>query len=375
MAAISGSITEIINTHLARNEFNAQDSIVLITKQLIERNREERASVAIDYERADYVRASKEIARMTKFKDKVADNVAAANKARSALEWAESYLTSAKTELTQLLGSTSGTDRAAAASVFDGFIQSINSRVSGANVTVDGYRNVNLVGNTRGPDWKTDTIFTPTSDKGAGFAVIEGTFLGVDFQVTDAGGLNWRLDAGANTFYQYKNDGSGERTGLSVSAEGLTVDSYDAATGAITYGGSGSLSGSLTRAGLGLLQSQYYDNFADDTSVQTAINDVDAALITLSRKGASIIADAALLEGRIDLVNSKIENFEDEKDRIRAEELDASKALSKAADVKLRLALDNINLLSSLNNGLVENMVALSAGPSPAQGLFGIMGY
>ena len=67
---------------------------------MIERNREERASVAIDYERADYVRASKEIARMTKFKDKVADNVAAANKARSALEWAESYLTSAKTELT-----------------------------------------------------------------------------------------------------------------------------------------------------------------------------------------------------------------------------------------------------------------------------------
>ena len=155
----------------------------------------------------------------------------------------------------------------------------------------------------------------------------------------------------------------------------LLGSSYDAATGAITYGGSGSLSGSLTPAGLGLLQSQYYDNFADDPSVQTAINDVDAALITLSRKGASIIADAALLEGRIDLVNSKIENFEDEKDRIRAEELDASKALSKAADVKLRLALDNINLLSSLNNGLVENMVALSTGPSPAQGLFGMMGY
>ena len=72
---------------------------------------------------------------------------------------------------------------------------------------------------------------------------------------------------------------------------------------------------------------------------------------------------------------SKIENFEDEKDRIRAEELDASKAVSKAADVKLRLALDNINLLSSLNNGLVENMLALSTGPSKAQGVFGMMGY
>ena len=375
MAASSGSIAEIVNTHLAVNQFNAQDSIALITKKLVERNREQRATVAVDFERPDYVRASKEIARMTMFKDKIADNVSAANKARSALEWAETYLNNAKTELNQLLGSTSSTDRAAAAMVFDGFVSDINSRVNDANVTVDGYRNVNLVGNTRGPDWKTDTIFTPTSDKGTGFAVIEGAFLGIDFQVTDNGGLNWRLDSGDNTFYQYKNDSSGERTGLSLPAEGLTVDSYDASTGAITYGGSGSLSGTLTRAGLGLLQSQYYGDFADDTAVQTAINDIDAALGTLARKGSPIIADAALLEGRIDLVNSKIENFEDEKDRIRVEELDASKAVSKAANVKLRLALDNINLLSNINNGLVENMLALSAGPSKAQGLFGILGY
>jgi len=375
MAISSGSITEVVNTQLARNQFNSKDSIALITKKLVERNREERADVAVNFERADYLRASKEIARMTKFKDKVADNVAAANKARSALEWTEKYLNNAKTELNQILGSTSSTDRAAAADAFDGFIRDINSRVSGANVTVDGYRNVNLVGNTQGPDWITDTIFTPTSDKGAGFAVIEGSFLGIDFQVTDAAGLNWRLDGRDNTFYQYKNDSSGEQTGLSIPAEGLTVDSYDAATGAVTYGGSGSLSGTVTRVGLGLLQSQYYGDFTNDTSVQAAINDIDAALSTLARKGAPIIADTALLEGRIDLVNSKIENFEDEKDRIRAEELDASKAVSKAADVKLRLALDNINLLSSLNNGLVENMLALSTGPSKAQGVFGMMGY
>ena len=375
MASGSGSITEIVNTHLARNQFNSQDSIALITKKLVERNREERADVAVDFERADYLRASREISRMTKFKDKVADNVAAATKARSALEWTENYLNNAKTELNQILGSTSSTDRAAAAEAFDSFLRDINSRVSGANVTVDGYRNVNLVGNTQGPDWMTDTIFTPTSDKGAGFAVIEGSFLGIDFQVTDPAGLNWRLDGGDNTFYQYKNDSSGERTGLFVPAEGLTVDNYDAGTGAVTYGGSGSLSGTLMRVGLGLLQSQYYGDFTNDTSVQTAINDIDAALGTLAREGAPIIADAALLGGRIELVNSKIENFEDEKDRIRAEELDASKAVSKAADVKLRLALDNINLLSSLNNGLVENMLALSAGPSKAQGVFGMMGY
>ena len=138
MAMSSGSITEIVNTQLARNQFNSKDSIALITKKLVERNREERANVAVDFQRADYVRASREIARMTSFKEKVADNVAAAHKARSALEWSEKYLNNAKTELNKILGSNSSADRSAAAEAFDGFIREINSRVSGANVTVDG---------------------------------------------------------------------------------------------------------------------------------------------------------------------------------------------------------------------------------------------
>ena len=375
MAIGLGSITEIVNTQLARNQFNSQDSIALITQRLVERHREERADVAIDFERADFVRASQEIARMTRFKDKVADNVAAASKARDALEWVETHLNSARTELNLILGSGSSEDRAAAASAFNGYMDNINSHVNSANQLVDGFNNVNLVGNTKGPNWKTDTIYTPTSDTGTGFVTIEGSFLGVNFQVTDSGGLNWRLDQSDNTFYQYKNDGTGERTGLSVSAEGLTVDNYDASTGAVTYGGTGSLSGTVTRAGLGLLNSPYYSNFADDTSVQAAINDIDAALTVLSQKGASITADASLLEGRINLVDSRIENLEDEKRRIRSEELDASSAESAAASLKLRLALDNINMLSSVSNGLVENMLALSSGPSPAQGIFGLYGY
>jgi len=375
MAIGLGSITEIVNTQLARNEFNSMDSVALITQRLVERNREERADVAIDFERADYVRATQEIARMTRFKAKVADNVAAAGKARDALEWVETHLNSAKTELNLILGSTSTEDRAKAATAFNGYLDSINSQVNSANQLVDGFNNVNLVGNTEGPNWNTDTIYTPTSDSGAGFAVVEGAFLGVDFQVTDSGGLNWRLDKTDNTFYQFKNDGTGERTGQSVSAEGLTVDSYDASTGAVTYGGTGSLSGTITRAGLGVMESQYYSDFADDTAVQSAIDDINSALNVLSQKGASIIADASLLEGRIDLVDSKIENLEDEKDRIRSEELDASGAESRAADLKLRLALDNINMLSTVSNGLVENMLALSSGPTPAQGVFGIFGY
>jgi len=232
-----------------------------------------------------------------------------------------------------------------------------------------------LIGNTEGPDWKTDDIYTPTSNAGGGILEIKGAFLGVDFQVTDTNGLHWRLDAIDKTFYQYSSDGTGKRTGQSMPAEGMTIESYDPISGAITYGGTGTLDGTLQRVGLNILTSEYYKNFADDASVQTAISDIDKALAILNVEGNSIKADAAVLEGRIKLVDAKINSFEAEKDLIVSEEVDASNAVTKAADLKLRMSLINLNLLSSASNGLVENMLSLSRGPQKASGLFGLMGY
>ena len=374
MSLTLGSITDVVNAQLSRNQFNSVDSIALITQKLVERHKEERADIAINFERADLIRATKKIADMVSFKQKIADNVIATAKAAEAINWVKNYLGQAKTELNKILGSTSNEDRAAAAASVNGLISDINSKVNGANQTT-GFTNLNLVGNTKGPDWKTDDIFSPTSDSGPGFVQIEGAFLGVDFQVTDLDGFNWRLDTTDNTFDQYKSDGSGQRTGKLISAEGLTIDSYDTSTGAITYGGTGSLTGTLKRAGLELLTSEYYNNFADDTSVQNAINDIDNAVTITNKKGSSILADATLLEARIKLINSKIQNLEDEKLRIKAEELAASSAKTKAADVKVQLALNNINLLSQVGSGLIENMMTLSAGPSKALGVFGLLGY
>ena len=232
-----------------------------------------------------------------------------------------------------------------------------------------------MIGNTEGPDWKTDDIYTPTSDTGGGILEVKGAFLGVDFQVTDANGLHWRLDAIDKTFYQYSSDGIGKRTGQSMPAEGMTIENYDPISGAITYGGTGTLDGTLQRVGLNILTSEYYKNFADDASVQTAIGDIDKALAILNHEGSSILADAAVLEGRIKLVESKINSLESEKDLIVSEEVDASNAITKAADLKLRLSMINLDLLSTSSNGLVENMLSLSRGPQKASGLFGLMGY
>ena len=374
MAITNGSINGIVDTQLSQNQFNSMSAISLISQRLLERSKEESADVAVNFESPAIRRTMREIAKMVAFKERISDSVSAVSKAKDAINWTKTYLNRAKTDLSNILGSSSSAERTAAATSFDGHLSNINGKVNGANQLV-GFNNINLIGNTEGPDWKTDDIYTPTSNAGGGTLEIKGAFLGVDFQLTDTSGLHWRLDAIDKTFYQYSSDGTGKRTGQSVPAEGMTIESYDPISGAITYGGTGTLDGTLQRVGLNILTSEYYKNFADDASVQTAISDIDKALAILNVEGNPIMSDAAVLEGRIKLVDSKINSFEAEKDLIVSEEIDASNAVTKAADLKLRMSLINLDLLSAASNGLVENMLSLSRGPQKASGLFGLMGY
>ena len=374
MAITNGSINKIVDTQLSHHQFNSMSAISLISQRLLERSKEESADVAVNFESPAILRATREISKMVAFKERISDSVSAVSKAKDAINWTKTYLNRAKTDLNNILGSSSSADRTAAVTSFDGHLSNIDGKANGANQLV-GFNNINLIGNTEGPDWKTDDIYTPTSNAGGGILEIKGAFLGVDFQVTDTNGLHWRLDAIDKTFYQYSSDGTGKRTGQSVPAEGMTIESYDPISGAITYGGTGTLDGTLQRVGLNILTSEYYKNFADDASVQTAIGDIDKALAILNLEGIPIMSDAAVLEGRIKLVDSKINSFEAEKDLIVSEEVDASNAVTKAADLKLRMSLINLDLLSAASNGLVENMLSLSRGPQKASGLFGLMGY
>ena len=374
MAITTGSINGFVDTQLSHNQFNSMSAISLISQRLLERSKEDSADVAVNFESPAILRATREISKMVAFKERISDSVSAVSKAKDAINWTKTYLNRAKTDLNNILGSSSSADRTAAATSFDGHLSNIHGKVNGANQLV-GFNNINLIGNTEGPDWKTDDIYTPTSNAGGGILEIKGAFLGVDFQVTDTNGLHWRLDAIDKTFYQYSSDGTGKRTGQSMPAEGMTIESYDPISGAITYGGTGTLDGTLQRVGLNILTSEYYKNFADDASVQTAIGDIDKALAILNVEGNSIKADAAVLEGRIKLVDAKINSFEAEKDLIVSEEVNTSNAVTKAADLKLRMSLINLDLLSAASNGLVENMLSLSRGPQKASGLFGLMGY
>ena len=199
-------------------------------------------------------------------------------------------------------------------------------------------------------------------------------YIGTRFNIEDADGFLWRYDDDADAYVQFKSDGTGARTGNTVSAVDLTITSFDHGTGAVEFGGSGSLSGTVVQGGIGVLTSNFYGEFANDAALQQAIDDIDAAVNTVNSRGYPITADATLIDANVQLINEKVRQLDDEKRRITREELDETAAVSRAANLKLRLAINNINIMSQMSSGLIENMLQLTAGPSRGPGVFGILG-
>ena len=156
----------------------------------------------------------------------------------------------------------------------------------------------------------------------------------------------------------------------------MTVDSYDADTGAVTYGGTGSLTGTVNRQGLEVMDSTYYSDFSDDASVAAALADVEAAISKAIAGGAFIKANSASLTSNVDMASDQIAKLEKEVSALMRESVTEVAATTRAAQLKMALAVNNINMLASMNNGLVENMTQLlSNGPGRAMGVFGYAGY
>ncbi|NQV54786.1 MAG: hypothetical protein HQ503_02920 [Rhodospirillales bacterium] len=372
MAVKLGSITEIINAQLQGQYANSVDTIGLITEQLVARMKEEQGAQAVNFDRVDLTTANREKARLLNFKGRIANNVSAAAKAKNAIEWTTQTLGKMKTDLTALLGSTDPAARTAAASAFNTDRNNIDSKVDGANQMND-YININLVGNTSGPGFTTDDLYSPSGPTGGG-VMIEGAYLGTRFNIQDASGFLWRYSEATDEYVQYVSDSTQAKTGTTIAAAGLTVTSYDHATGAVVLGGSGSLSGTVVKGGVGLLSSEYYSDFVDDVAVQQAITDVDAAIVIANSKGFAITADTTIIEGSVKLINDRVAKLDKQAAKILQEEFKDSSARSKAANLNLIFAINNLNILSQSGSGLVENLIASTANQEPARGLLGLMG-
>jgi hypothetical protein len=367
-----GTINDYVSISLGRNQEASMSSLLLITQKLVERMQSERAETAVDFNQYDLVQANREKAKLVGFKDKVASAASLLSKTSKAIENISATLTKMRNELDLIGPGTSAEVRAEKAAKFDAYLATINGEANGANQTVN-FRNVNLIGNTKSPSFATDNVATKYSARG-GTLLVEGKYLGSGYHIEDADGDLWRYDGATNAFVEYGPDGYSP-TGATISADGLTLESFDHDTGAVSYGGSGSLTGTVVRGGVGLLGSELYDGFADDASVAQVIADIDAAIAKVTSQGAAIKANAGLLQGNIDVVSEKLIHVEKEIDDLVDRQLEENGAKSAAAQAKLGLAISNLNLTANANTGLIENMLALASRPPSAPGVFGLIGY
>lgn len=372
---VSGvGIGDVVAAYLNQNQANAFDSIALISKKLVERMKTERKDVAVDFTRPDLARANAEKGRLMEYKAKVADELSAMTKAKGAIEWASSKLNTMTASAQALLGSTDPDARATFAQEFDEARQFINNKVEGAGQKI-GYQTINMVGDVNPSTFKADNLYIHTGDKG-GRLMVEGAYMGTNYNVLGDDGYLYTYSAKDQAFIQRENTDAATPTGTKIAFDGLTVDSFDHDTDEVTLGGTGGgLTGTVQRGGLGVLDNKFYNDFATDADVQNAIDDMLSAITYVKSTGSKIKADATIMQNANKTISARVANLNKDISAITREEIDETAAKSKAANLKLQLAVNNINLVAQHNNALVQNLLDMTQGQSAAPGVFGSMGY
>ena len=372
---MASSIGEIINTQVSQNETSGQSSIITISQQLVKRLNEQKANTAVDFENnGELIRTRQKIARLQNFKNRISDNVSAATKAKNAVSFIELHLDSMKAKLQTQLGSNSSEEKATLSSEFNELYAKINSRADGANQLIQN-RFINLIGNTNGPEWKTDDLYSSTNQTG-GFTKIEGAYLGSNFEIIDQEGFAWRLDNNKAVYLQHLNDGTGSPTGKQISTTDLNISSFNRSTNQVSLSnGIETLNGTINRGGLEVLTSEFYNDFTDDVAIQTAIDDIDKAIKYFDSGSARLKANTSILQGNNNLIKEKVNLLEKDVSNIISKEISESAARDKAANLKFTLAINNINIISQNSQGLIQNMLAGAQGPGPAIGVFELLGF
>jgi len=155
---------------------------------------------------------------------------------------------------------------------FDQILGKLNLRIKTA-----GFIGTNLIGTSVRDDFEPDEITFQTKPDSLEKKTISGLFSQNDFFITDSNGDKFYPDIFGSILTKFPNPN--EETGELVSTNDTVV--FDESSGAVsmTRPGAGTpyLDGTVTRKGLGVLNTFLYNNFEDDSSLDRALSDVDNA--------------------------------------------------------------------------------------------------
>ncbi|SDG77189.1 hypothetical protein [Roseospirillum parvum] len=144
-----------------------------------------------------------------------------------------------------------------------------NTKLNQLNGAMDMYsKEFNLLGNVQQTDWTPNQI-EYRNDLGIGTTTLTGTYAGSDFYITDDSGGQWVPDPDSYSLEYYPEGFPGETDGELISlSNGVTLDSYDADSGAITItlnlgDSEKTVTGTLHQGGNGLMGAWFYGDFLD----------------------------------------------------------------------------------------------------------------
>ncbi len=251
------------------------------------------------------------------------------------------------------------------ATIWDNTMRLINNS-AGAGATLSsngtgGYVMQNLIGTTSRSSFSSQTLYAPYNADGQ-VVQVDGTYLGTDWYLTDGSGNTWN----SNTGFLNSDAQSATLTGsdgTTSSTSGITFTSFDSSTDTATFtldNGTTSVSGTVSRGGLGLLDSFLYGGF--DTNVASdaldrAQADLNSAQSTLFDAQASFRNNLSTLQSRADLFDTQINGISsDIADQVSNLQSPAAANLASTT-LEAQVAQLNYALLAQRGNTLIKSLI------------------
>ena len=301
-------------------------------------------------------------------RDRVTQAITVVQKALSQFDYLKSNIDYLRDQLDLLQ---SGDLTASEVSVnWDNAMRKINLLAdAGTLLLKDGknYFQKNLIDTQSRSSFSTQTLYAPYNQDGQTYQ-IDGTFLGTDYYITDSGGNFWNSDTGylgtadqVGTLTQYSSYPD-TPTGTSDSVTDITLDSFTRSTGAVTFTLSNAtqVTGTVTRGGLGLLDSFLYGNFdtgVDANAITNATSDLNSAESLILTTQAQYQSDLATLQSRTDLFNTQIDGISKDV-ASQVKNLQSGDAADLASQqLQYLVAKFGYTLLAQRGNSLVNTLI------------------
>jgi len=213
---------------------------------------------------------------------------------------------------------------------FDAYVDKINN-------AADLYaKNYNPIGNVVSTDWTPNSIDFTTSTSGHE-TTMEGVYAGTDYYIEDTDGNLWVPDRGSSTITEYTDYkttnpvDSDKGDGFASTRTGMRLDSYDAATGAITFTinpdnetASETVSGTIKFGGLGLMQSWFYGDLDTEEGRAAALEALDAADNLVSASEARLANMSTTVNAADTKIDAQLDDLKDQRSEALREQMIAN---------------------------------------------------